>query len=265
MISSFYSIGEYINDDTSKLHFPLHSHKQHEIFLFVKGDADFIVGNKKYSLEPGDVIISRAGEMHHIIHNSTCSYHRFVLMLAPEFFSRYHCEEYESFFLPSCNSNNKLAAKIVHSSGLYDTFFRYKKYSEEYIMDSGSPILIAIVTEMLYLINKISGISTTNIKNSLIKSVINYLNANYTGDISLDELAGNFYLSKNYLCRVFRKFTGITIHEYICRKRLTLVKELTAEGSTISDAAMAAGFGDYSCFYRAYVKEYGKSPRKNLF
>ena len=77
-------------------------------------------------------------------------------------------------------------------------------------------------------------------------------------------LAEKFYMSKFYICRCFRNATGLTIHEYIRRKRLTKVRELKNTGKSISEAALEAGFHDYSSFYRAYVKEYGNQPRKDL-
>ena len=77
-------------------------------------------------------------------------------------------------------------------------------------------------------------------------------------------LAEKFYISKYYLCRAFHKATGLTVHDYIRLKRLNLARELKAEGKSISEAAMMAGFTDYSSFYRAYLKEYGVSPRNDL-
>ena len=76
-------------------------------------------------------------------------------------------------------------------------------------------------------------------------------------------LADKFYLSKYYLCRAFHKATGLTINEYVRRKRLVLVHELKDEGRSLTEAALMAGFHDYSSFYRAYVKEYGVSPRND--
>ena len=97
-----------------------------------------------------------------------------------------------------------------------------------------------------------------------IRSVILYLNNHYADDVTLDVLQEKFYISKYYLCREFRKATGLTVHKYIRRKRLTRVHELRTQGLPIGDAALEAGFRDYSSFYRAFQKEYGVPPRKGL-
>ena len=97
-----------------------------------------------------------------------------------------------------------------------------------------------------------------------LQIISNMLNNHYTEDITLDLLHEKFFISKYHLCRAFHKATGLTIHEYIRRKRVTKVRELCAEGMSIGDAAAQAGFNDYSSFYRAYQKEYGTSPREDL-
>ena len=117
----------------------------------------------------------------------------------------------------------------------------------------------------MYLINRISCFSSSDCSTNPIKSVILYLNNNYDTSVTLDSLQKRFFISKYYLCREFRKATGLTVHEYIRRKRLTRVRELRSQGLRINDAALEAGFNDYSSFYRAFQKEYGMPPRMDVF
>lgn len=90
--------------------------------------------------------------------------------------------------------------------------------------------------------------------------VIRYLNQNMDRDITLDRLAKRFFVSKYYLCRAFKKHNGISIHGYINHKRVMYAKQLIEAGETASGAAYRVGFGDYSAFYRAYVKLIGRAP-----
>ena len=89
---------------------------------------------------------------------------------------------------------------------------------------------------------------------------IRYLNENMTKDITLDDIATRFFVSKYYLCRAFKKHNGISIHGYINQKRVLYAKQLIESGESASGAAYRVGFGDYSAFYRAYVKIIGRSP-----
>ena len=90
--------------------------------------------------------------------------------------------------------------------------------------------------------------------------VVRYLNENGDRDISLDDLAKHFFVSKYHLCRAFKKHNGISVHGYINQKRVRHAKQLIEAGETASGAAYQVGFGDYSAFYRAYVKIIGKAP-----
>lgn len=260
-----YTISETITDHPSSKKFYLHNHDDYEILLFLNGDARYVVEERTYSLEPYDIIIIRKHEMHRIYHHSDTLYRRYILMISPQFFQNNGCPEYEAQFLnASSDVGNKISGDVVRSSGLYDAFLRYKKYSENFTIDRNTPVLKSILTEILYLINQTTGFQVSDLSGSPINPVISYLNSSYTEDITLDQLEEQFFLSKYYLCRMFRKATGLTIHEYLRHKRLTRVRELKKEGKSIGEAAQLSGFRDYSSFYRAYMKEYGMPPGKGL-
>lgn len=265
MNTNFYKLESTYTPIPSDASFFLHIHDEYEIFLFLEGDSKYVVEDKIYSLEPWDIIIIRKHEMHRVYHNHIVPYRRIVLWIDPQFFQVNKCEEYEFQFSKNAFMNgNKIPAKVVISNGLRDAFLRYQKYSENYTSSPDSPILKSIIIEILYLVNKSSSFFTSDPTKSTIRSVILYLNNHYTEDISLTVLAEKFFLSKYYLCRAFQKATGLTVHEYIQKKRLTRVQELRLDGLTIGEAATLSGFKSYSSFYRAYMNEFGISPQKDI-
>lgn len=245
----------------TKKQFRLHNHLMHEILIFLEGDAKYVVEEKNYDLEPGDIIIIRNQEMHRIHHNSDKEYSRIVLMVSPEFFKKYDCPEYEQAFLDkSKNNGNKISAELVHSSGLYAAISRLRKYSEDF-SDIYSPVAESMMIEIMYLINKISMFEKPDTANKIIKNVISYINKHFTEEITLDTLSEKFFVSKYHLCHIFKQATGLTVQEYVRRKRLTLARELHEAGKTLTEAAIASGFSDYSTFYRAYMKINKTSPK----
>ena len=48
--------------------------------------------------------------------------------------------------------------------------------------------------------------------------------------------------------------------DYIIRKRIAYAQQLLLNGVSAVQAGTAAGFGDYTSFYRAYKKHFGRSP-----
>ena len=265
MKENLYHVSKARIEKASNAKFFLHSHDSYEILLFIQGDSRYVVEGNTYSLEPYDVMILRKNEMHRIYHNSESAYERYILMVEPDFFTEHNCKELESEFLKKTNgSKNKIDASLCVSSGLYDAFLRLQKYSHNF-KELYTPIVDAVITEILYLINNVKLFSKDDNSDSQLKSIISYINNNYTDEISLDELAEQFFISKYHLCRIFKEGTGITVHSYITNKRLIRVKELKSEGYSLGEAAILAGFGNYSSFYRAYQKNNGFAPSdKNI-
>ena len=79
--------------------------------------------------------------------------------------------------------------------------------------------------------------------------------------LTLDEIAKTFFVSKFYLCRIFKSYSGTSVHSYINRKRIMLAKQYIDAGMSAKLASESVGYQDYSAFYRAYVKIVGKSPK----
>lgn len=264
MVDTLYSANEKTLSSPLKTQFHLHSHSDYELYLFLEGDAKYVVEEKHYDLSPGDVIIIRKHEMHRVFHASNKKYRRTVIMISPDFFAARNCQEYESVFLKEhADIGNRINSEIVKKSGLLDALMRFKQYSEEF-SNLASPIAESMMMEILYLLNRISSFESADTTNKIVKNVIDYINQHFTSEITLDALSEKFFVSKYYLCHIFKEATGLTVQQYIRQKRLTLADTLKSEGKTLTEAALLSGFGDYSSFYRAYMKKNHKSPKEQI-
>ena len=140
----------------------------------------------------------------------------------------------------------------------------FRRYDDAFLLsgDERSAFLNTLVCETVIFLSAIEGRAISNSDNELGARVAKYLNSNIEKAISLDRLANKFFISKYHLCRAFKKYSGTSVHSYINHKRIMYAKQLIESGETASGAAERVGFGDYSAFYRAYVKIVGKSPSK---
>ncbi len=66
-------------------------------------------------------------------------------------------------------------------------------------------------------------------------------------------------ISKPQLCRIFKKATGTNMGQYITVKRLVTARKLLHDGAKPTTVYSECGFGNYSTFYRAYVKNFGEA------
>ena len=95
---------------------------------------------------------------------------------------------------------------------------------------------------------------------SVIEQVESYLSSHYTEKVSRSDLAARFYLSQDYLSHAFSSRYGITIPEYINRRRISKAKEDLDRGKSVTEAASEAGFDNLSYFSTLFKKMTGVSP-----
>ena len=93
-----------------------------------------------------------------------------------------------------------------------------------------------------------------------LEEMLRYIASNLRADLSVDALAGRFYLSRYYLMHRFKAVTGYTVHQYVTQKRLLRAGELIREGAPVMKAAEQAGFREYSTFLRAFQATFHMRP-----
>lgn len=80
--------------------------------------------------------------------------------------------------------------------------------------------------------------------------------------ITLDEMAEHAGRDRWALSRDFRLLFGTSPYRYLTMRRLDLVRSLLAQGKTLVDAAMIAGFTDQSHMTRQFHSTYGMPPAR---
>ncbi len=140
----------------------------------------------------------------------------------------------------------------------------FRRFEDAFLLpdEEKKAFLSMLINELIIFLSVTEGISVSRADNELGVRVAKYLNSNIEKNISLDRLATRFFVSKYHLCHAFKKFSGISVHSYINHKRIMYAKQLIESGECASAVAEKVGFGDYSSFYRAYVKIVGKAPTK---
>ena len=241
--------------------FQLHNHRQsHEVFIFLQGNAEFLVEGTRYPLHPYDIILAQNFEMHSMYHKQLDTYERIVINIENSFFTKYNCESYQEIFTNRpLGVNNCIPAETSKKYGIPTLLHRIETYLAD--ENDGGIAASGAVLELLYLLNRI-GVKTSKAAfvNEQIKDVILYINEHLTEALPLDQIADNFFITKCHLCRSFKKYTGYTVNQYITHKRLLLVRELAAQGRTWIQASEEAGFGNYSNFYKLFCRAYGHPP-----
>ncbi|WP_042166141.1 helix-turn-helix domain-containing protein [Paenibacillus gorillae] len=96
---------------------------------------------------------------------------------------------------------------------------------------------------------------------NVVDKAIAYIHQHLSDVISREEIASHVFLNPDYLTRLFKKQTGLSISEYVLKHRLNIAAELL--GSTdmsISAIASKIGYGNFSHFSRMFKKYMNMNP-----
>lgn len=108
----------------------------------------------------------------------------------------------------------------------------------------------------------------TTMDNLLIHQVLDYMNAHYTEDITVIQVAKKFSMSEKNFIRFFHFNTGISPKRYLIEQRMRYATELLSDKDySISKIAQTVGYSDPYSFSKAFHKYFGESPsayRKSL-
>jgi len=96
----------------------------------------------------------------------------------------------------------------------------------------------------------------------LMETVIEYIRNNYSCPLTREDLADIVEISPDYLGRMFQKYTGKKLKEYINEYRITESARLISETShSFIHIAYEVGFECVATFNRYFQKVYGMAPR----
>ena len=98
-------------------------------------------------------------------------------------------------------------------------------------------------------------------RSQAVKQVLRRIRTDYAQPLTLAQLAAEAALEPKYFCRVFRQITGRTPIDYLNYYRVECAAELLCSTSdSVTEVALACGFGDVSYFGRLFRRQKGKTP-----
>lgn len=258
----------YYYEDRALSKVDIHIHNYYEFCFFLEGDVQMQIGEEIYPFRFGDILLIPPAIPHRaIIQSNSIPYRRFVLWISQEYLN--HLIQFSPAYSYVMQYAEKQKCYQFHTDRVTFNGVQSKllRLLEEMHSDRfGRDAKITLCAEDLILhINRLVYEQNTPKKaaseHSLYELLLEYIEEHIEEDLSLEKLADEFYVSKYHIAHVFKDNTGLSIHQYITKKRLGLCREAILGKMSISEAYQMFGFGDYSSFYRAFKKEYGISPK----
>ena len=98
-------------------------------------------------------------------------------------------------------------------------------------------------------------------EDSTFGRVARYIDRHYAEDLSIEQLARQFYLSPYHLSHIFRQKTGYSLKQYVLRRRIGEAQmRLVNAQDSVQTISEAVGFADASYFSRIFSKYVGLTP-----
>lgn len=256
----------YYNDSTPA-HVSSHQHDYYEFYFFLEGDVDYELGSQTHHLEYGDYLLIPPGLPHRpLFHSTDVPYRRFVLWISEAWYEKL-CADCADF---SYSFDYVKQREVYHYRSDFIQVQQLQGHLMELIEESRSSRAFQglsrhlLLCQFLLYLNRLTYDRLHEVSspytNVLYVNVCDYINNHLEEDLSLDALADFFFVSKYHISHVFKNNMGISLHQYVLKKRLHACKNGILSGSPVGSLYEQYGFSDYSSFYRAFKKEYGLSP-----
>jgi AraC-like DNA-binding protein len=236
--------------------FRSHVHEEYEIIYTFRGDVEFYMEGYKYPFLAESLFLMPPNSFHGWKPLSLRLYHRASILFMPDLFDRTE----QTLFLKLFNTGSRFFPNTASRNiNFYITALLECKDIEQPLQRIAlKSRLVSLLSEVTLLHSKYTKEPASNDKRIL--EVLKYLEEHLREELTLEDVARRFNISKNYLNSLFRQTTGTTVNHYIRTKRLGLARQEILKGSTAQEAAYSTGFNDYSNFYRAYKAVYGSMP-----
>lgn len=239
--------------------FPAHWHEYVEILYLIRGQFSAIVQATEYRLNEGDLIIINSGDLH-MTRSNTCTY---LLLQISASQMRQYLPDFDTMrfdtIIPCSEQPAPLRALLSEMNEI-----------RQNPSDSYQLLFTSRLYEFLYHLcrsysHQIPSASLTGSQRDLqrVTHVMNWVKVHYPEPLSLETAADSLALSKEYFCRLFKKYTGQTFLEYLNDVRtMHLYEDLQNSDETITVLMEKNGLSNYKIFMRTFKKLYGSTPQK---
>ena len=239
--------------------FPAHWHEYVEILYLIRGQFSAIVQATEYQLNEGDLIIINSGDLH-MTRSNTCTY---LLLQISASQMRQYLPNFDTMrfdtIIPCSEQPAPLRALLSEMNEI-----------RQNPSDSYQLLFTSRLYEFLYHLcrsysHQIPSASLTGSQRDLqrVTHVMNWVKVHYPEPLSLETAADSLALSKEYFCRLFKKYTGQTFLEYLNDVRtMHLYEDLQNSDETITVLMEKNGLSNYKIFMRTFKKLYGSTRQK---
>lgn len=240
-----------------------HAHNEIEIVFVVKGQLSVSIKDEQYTVEQTNLIMINSNEFHTIQSDVDCLYviiHINYLLLAS------YLNQKSFIFQRELLENKQIKKNIrICIEELLAVFInRGKQFIELEIQEKAFQLCSSIIP-LLKQTNKYIGLEVqlnSEGQSERLSDILTYIEIHYAEKITLEDIAGKFYLSVPYLSKFFKIKMGENFLQYLNKVRLAhAVNDLIYQDKSLTRVALDNGFPNLPAFNRVFYDKYNEKPQ----
>lgn len=234
-----------------------HYHDGYELYYALNGERNYLTHNEIYSLDRDCITLTRP----YVIHGTSGkSYERHLLFFTDDFISSYFQPPLIKIF-HEVFSVDIIPANIVRKHPRIKELFQLvvSNYTDKKIDHA-----VVYLSELLLLLNDTIKLIPSTQANMTIPSqmqeILAYISNNFASIKNMEQVANQFYFSKNHLFLMFKK-TGFTFIEFLTKVKIShALHLLKTTNDTIAQISEACGFETVAYFCIVFKKKMKMTP-----
>ena len=241
-----------------------HHHTECEISAVIDGCCQWRIGGQTLLSQAGDVLIFGSDEDHYITAITSDSPLKILnIQFEPRFIWSPGNDLFDSRYLGIfLNHGPEFENRIPRDT---DTARQVSDLMKQIRVECtrGEAEYALIVKAQLLLILGYLGRQYTSLLQSpagkagnhlnQLEDALNYIDRNLTTELTLEEIAHSAGMSRSYFSAVFKKMNGLSVWDYITKKRIQLAMDYLRQGKhSVTEIAMLCGFNTMANFNRSF-------------
>ena len=239
-------------------------HDWYELFFVKAGEVSWFIENEMYPISPYSLTIFNSQEIHKLHIRSNKRFERMKLLFNPALARQFRVDGFDPltcFDERPKGKGNTVALSMQQGQELLDLFKKIAAVDDQ--PETPLAKLIALM-DILVFANRLYRNSPEAQEAPAIPDkvadVMSYVSEHLGGDLSLDAISSALGINRFYLCRIFKKETGSTLHNYILYKRISEAKKFLHDGLKTSQVCAMCGFGSMARFTASFRNIAGQTP-----
>ena len=238
-----------------------HLHSQYEIYYNINGAKGFMVDGKFYKCERRDLIIVPKVQTHKVIVRKNSPYERCIINIDETVLfyieSVYKTIENTDWLKKETGMVNLSEKEHNEFMALTESYLSYEKNKNSLMMLSNFFSIMSFIKRVFENQKMSEYLMDEDI--SCADKIIRIVEKNFK-NINVSEIAMKMYMNEDYLNRIFKEKTGITIKKYLTIRKLAEAKKHLYLKKSVREACILSGFNDYANFMRIFKKYEGYTP-----